>query len=215
MLASCQPHTEVKVEDSVSDTVSDTVKKTKYVLRHEDPITIVGKFISPDKTDTLQFRHYSNKTHRYIDSLPVWGDDYELGDDIDWYYGNGIVMRVTTPDGRIVHTVNDAMYVLRAIPLPDLLPKTDALAVVWKCQDFSAIRECYIVSVENGQWDELGSFTVNYNAFPDTLTDGIIDGFLEKRNGQWVYIDWGVYLQCEGEFPMSPLRNILGKKNSD
>lgn len=197
------------------NTVSDTLKKKAYEMEQENPITVVGNFISSDKTDTLQFRHYSNKTHQYIDSLPIWGDDYMLGDDIDWFRENDIVMKVTTSDGRLVHTENDAMYVLRAIPLPNLLPETDAIAVVWKCQDFSAIRQCYIVSVKEGQWTELGSFTVNYNAFPDTLTEGMIDGFLEKRNGIWMFSDWTEHLQYEGECPMRPLRDILNTKEKE
>lgn len=194
------------------NTVSDSMKVKAYEMEQENPITIVGNFISSDKTDTLQFRHYSNKTHRYVDSLPIWGDDYMLGDDIDWFRENDIVMKVTTADGRLVHTETDAMYMLRAIPLPNLLPETDAIAVVWRCRDFSAIRQCYIVSVKEGQWTELGSFTVNYNAFPDTLTEGMIDGFLEERDGVWMFSDWTEQLQSEGECPMRPLRNILDTK---
>ena len=194
------------------NTVSDSMKVKAYEMEQENPITIVGNFISSDKTDTLQFRHYSNKTHRYVDSLPIGGDDYMLGDDIDWFRENDIVMKVTTADGRLVHTETDAMYMLRAIPLPNLLPETDAIAVVWKCRDFSAIRQCYVVSVKEGQWTELGSFTVNYNAFPDTLTEGMIDGFLEERDGVWMFSDWTEQLQSEGECPMRPLRNILDTK---
>lgn len=211
LLASCQPHTEVSL-----DTVADTLKEKTYELEQVNPIEVVGRFISPDKTDTLLFRRYSNKTHRYIDSLPVWGDDYMLGDDIDWFRENDIAMKVTTADGRLVHTQTEAMYVHRVISLPDILPGYDVLAVVWRHQDFSGIKPCHIVSVKDGQWTELGAFTVNTNIFPDTLTDGMIDSFLEKHNGIWMYRDYDEQMQWyeehEGKCPMKPLLNILNTR---
>lgn len=210
LLASCHQHTEGNI-----DTVVDTLNEKTYELEHVKPIEVVGRFISPDKTDTLLFRRYSNKTHRYIDSLPIWGDNFMLGDDIDWFRENDIVMKVTTSDGRLVHTDNDAMFVPRAISLSGILPNYDVLAVVWKHQDFSGIKPCHIVSVKDGQWTELGSFTVNTNAFPDTLTDGMIDGFLEKRNGKWMFSDWTEQLQYDGECPMKPLQSILDKKTTE
>lgn len=211
LLASCHPHTEVSL-----DTVADTLKEKTYELEQVNPIEVVGRFISPDKTDTLLFRRYSNNTHRYFDSLPIWGDNFMPGDDTDWFRENDIAMKVTTADGRLVHTQTEAMYVHRVISLPDILPGYDVLAVVWRHQDFSGIKPCHIVSVKDGQWTELGAFTVNTNIFPDTLTDGMIDGFLEKHNGIWMYRDdeeqlqW--YEEHEGKCPMKPLLNILNTR---
>lgn len=207
LLSSCHPHTEVNI-----DTVSGTLKEKTYELEQVNPIEVVGRFISPDKTDTLLFRRYSNNTHRYFDSLPIWGDGFMPGDDIVWFRENDIAMKVTTADGRLVHTQTEAMFVHRVISLPDILPGYDVLAVVWRHQDFSGIKPCHIVSVKDGQWTELGSFTVNTNIFPDTLTDGMIDGFLEKQNGIWMFSDWTEQLQYEGECPMRPLRSILNTK---
>lgn len=211
LLASCHPHTEVSL-----DTVADTLKEKTYELEQVNPIEVVGRFISPDKTDTLLFRRYSNNTHRYFDSLPIWGDNFMTGDDIDWFRENDIAMKVTTADGRLVHTQTEAMYVHRVISLPDILPGYDVLAVVWRHQDFSGIKPCHIVSVKDGQWTELGAFTVNTNIFPDTLTDGMIDSFLEKHNGIWMYRDYDEQMQWyeehEGKCPMKPLLNILNTR---
>ena len=211
LLASCHPHTEVSL-----DTVADTLKEKTYELEQVNPIEVVGRFISPDKTDTLLFRRYSNNTHRYFDSLPIWGDNFMPGDDTDWFRENDIAMKVTTADGRLVHTQTEAMYVHRVISLPDILPGYDVLAVVWRHQDFSGIKPCHIVSVKDGQWTELGAFTVNTNIFPDTLTDGMIDGFLEKHNGIWMYRDYDEQMQWyeehEGKCPMKPLLNILNTR---
>lgn len=211
LLASCHPHTEVSL-----DTVADTLKEKTYELEQVNPIEVVGRFISPDKTDTLLFRRYSNNTHRYFDSLPIWGDNFMPGDDIVWFRENDIAMKVTTADGRLVHTQTEAMYVHRVISLPDILPGYDVLAVVWRHQDFSGIKPCHIVSVKDGQWTELGAFTVNTNIFPDTLTDGMIDSFLEKHNGIWMYRDYDEQMQWyeehEGKCPMKPLLNILNTR---
>ena len=211
LLASCHPHTEVSL-----DTVADTLKEKTYELEQVNPIEVVGRFISPDKTDTLLFRRYSNNTHRYFDSLPIWGDNFMPGDDIVWFCENDIAMKVTTADGRLVHTQTEAMYVHRVISLPDILPGYDVLAVVWRHQDFSGIKPCHIVSVKDGQWTELGAFTVNTNIFPDTLTDGMIDSFLEKHNGIWMYRDYDEQMQWyeehEGKCPMKPLLNILNTR---
>ena len=211
LLASCHPHTEVSL-----DTVADTLKEKTYELEQVNPIEVVGRFISPDKTDTLLFRRYSNNTHRYFDSLPIWGDNFMPGDDTVWFRENDIAMKVTTADGRLVHTQTEVMYVHRVISLPDILPGYDVLAVVWRYQDYSGIKPCHIVSVKDGQWTELGAFTVNTNIFPDTLTDGMIDSFLEKHNGIWMYRDYDEQMQWyeehEGKCPMKPLLNILNTR---
>lgn len=213
LLASC--HT--KVESDVHDTAKDRTKENVFELEYAAPCKVAGRFISSDKVDTLFFRHYSRKTHRYVDSIPILGDTYMPGDDIDWFRENDIVMKVTTVDGHVVHTENEAMSVHCAIPLSGVLPETDVLAVVWKHQDFSGIKYCHIISIKDGQWTELGSFTVNSNIFPDTLTGGMIDGFLEKRNRVWMYRDYDEQMQWaedhDGECPMHPLKNILEINN--
>ena len=205
LLTSC--HTNVGTD--VQDSALTGTKEKAYEMEYAAPYMVAGRFISSDKMDTLYFRRYSEKAHRYVDSLPIWGDDYMLGDDIEWFRGNDIVMKVSTSDGRIIHIDSDAMYIHRAISLPGITPGMDLLAVVWKHQDFSGIKPCHIVSVKDGQWTELGSFTVNTNVFPDTLTDGMIDGFLEKKNGTWMFSDWTEQLQYEGDCPMRPIQQIL------
>ncbi|MBP5516133.1 MAG: hypothetical protein J6X86_04195 [Bacteroidales bacterium] len=196
----------------------DSVNRTQEKLRMEyvSPDTVIGRFVSLQE-DTILFRRYSNKSHRYIDSLPKWGDNFEVGDDIDWFRENDIVMKVVTTDGRVIHTENDAMFVHCAIPLPGLVQGYDVLAVIWKHQDFSGFKSCHMVGMKDGQWKELGSFDVNTNMFPETLTPGIIDGFLERKNGVWMYRDYGDQMRWmekhDGDCPMKPLKKKLGRRN--
>lgn len=205
LLASC--HTKVH------DTATGMTKEKVYELEYAAPYTVVGRFISSDKVDTLFFGHYSEKAHHYVDSIPIWGDDNMFGDNIGWFRENDIVLKVTTSDGDVVHTEKEAMFVYCAIPLSSVLPEIDILAVVWKHQDLSGIKYCHLISIKDGQWTELGSFVVNTNCFPDTMTEGMIDGFLEKKTGVWMYRDYDEQMQWvedhDGECPMHPLRNIL------
>lgn len=206
LMASCHPN----VDSNTQDSMVDKGKNSK--MEYSAPNMVTGQFISPYKHDTLLFRWYSIKTNCFIDSLPTI-----IGDDIDWFRENDIVMKVITSDGAVVHTEKEAMFVHCAIPLSNVLPETDVLAVVWKHQDFSGIKYCHIISIKDGQWTELGSFTVNTNCFPDTMTAGMIDGFLEKRNGVWMYRDYDEQMQWledhNGECPMHPLKNILEINN--
>ena len=198
-----------------SSTVNGCVNKScgkSYRMEAVVPEMVVGRFVSPSKMDTLFFRYFSNNTHEFIDSLPMW-ENPEVGDDIDWFLEKDIVMKVTTSDGTVVHTEENAMYVIRVVCLNGLLPRSDALAIVWFPRQFSSIVPCRVVSVKDGQWMDIGSFTVNIGFLPDTLTDGMIDGFLENREGTWMYRDYNDMFRLSEEHsdecPIKPLCGLL------
>lgn len=215
LLTSCHQPSGVDVRDTTDNITENTVCQKDY---HMEPViydTIFGHFITPRHTDTLILKYYSATTNRLVDSIAV-GNRTDM-DAAPWFYAQGIGIRVYLPDGTLVHTQPNATGLICAIPLNNLLPKTNALAIVWYPRQESGIMPCRIVSIENGQWTELGSFMVNTNFFPDTLTDGMIDDFLEKHNGIWMYRDYDEqmrwYEEHEEKCPMKPLRNILDTKS--
>ncbi len=214
LLTSCHQPSGVDVRDTTDNITENTVCQKDY---HMEPViydTIFGNFITPRHTDTLILKYYSATTNRLVDSIAV-GNRTDM-DAAPWFYAQGIGIRVYLPDGTLVHTQPNATGLICAIPLNNLLPKTNALAIVWYPRQESGIMPCRIVSIENGQWTELGSFMVNTNFFPDTLTDGMIDDFLEKHNGIWMYRDYDEQMQWyeehEGKCPMKPLLNILNTR---
>ncbi|MCR5191986.1 MAG: hypothetical protein K6D59_01670 [Bacteroidales bacterium] len=181
---------------------------------HLEPVihdTLFGYFISPKHIDTLIFKYYSSRTNRLMDSIAI-GNRTDM-DAASWFYEQGIGIRIYLPNGILVHTQPDVMGMICAIPLDNLLPAIDALAIVWYPRQASGIMPCRIVSIEDGQWTEIGSFYVNTNLFPDTLTPGIIDGFLERKKGVWMYRDYEDQMQWmeehDGECPMKPLKNKI------
>lgn len=214
LLASCHQPSGEDVRDTTDAITESTICRKDY---HMEPViydTIFGHFITPKHIDTLILKYYSATANRLVDSIAV-GNRTDM-DAAPWFYAQSIGIRVYLPDGTLVHTQPNATGLICAIPLNNLLPTTDALAIVWYPRQNSGIMPCRIVSIENGQWTELGSFMVNTNFFSDTLTNGMIDDFLERHNGIWMYRDYDEQIQWyeehEGKYPMRPLRNILDTK---
>ena len=192
--------------------IADTTDRLWYESCDYVPDTVVGRFIEPNRVDTLLFRLYSEKECRYIDRAPY---NVSIWDYIDWMQERDAVIRVETTDGRIVHTEIDRTGVCRAVALDGLVQGTDALAIVWFTMQISNIEMCHVVTIANGQWREIGSFDVNTFTLPDsTHVEHGIEGVLEKRKGEWMYRSYEDQMQWyedhdSGDCPMKLLKSIL------
>ena len=197
-----------------TDDVADTSKEVGYefvalVPDTVAPDTVVGRFIEPNRVDTLLFRKYSEKKIvRMVELSP-----YQVANIRRHIKDDEIV--VMTTYGRILHSEFNRWGVYRAVALDGLVPGTDALAIVWNSMQDSNNEMCHVVTMANGQWREIGSFDVNIFCFPDsTHAEHGIEGVLEKRKGEWMYRSYEDQMQWyedhdSGDCPMKLLKSIL------
>lgn len=92
----------------------------------------------------------------------------------------------------------------------------EEIALVVDHLDFSGVNQCEIYSYCSNQWTLLKRFSIHEEAFiymtENALRFDAIKGYLEKRDGRWMYLDYEKALVSdEADSKMMPLKVDLCK----
>ena len=139
-----------------TDDVADTTERSPYEVVAIVPDTVVGRFIEPNRVDTLLFRTYSEKENRYIDSLPM----YESWEDfVDWERERNNVIRVELIDGRLLRTISEPDRIYDLHCLNDFIrPGVDALGIAEEVSYEPSKGIVHFISLYGGNWKEFAIF---------------------------------------------------------
>ena len=139
-----------------TDDVADTTERYPYEVVAVVPDTVVGRFIEPNRVDTLLFRSYSEKENRYLDSMPM----YESWEDfVDWSRERNEVFRVELIDGGLLRTISEAERIYDFHCLNDfILPGVDALGIAEEVSYEPSKGIIHIISLYGGKWKEFLTF---------------------------------------------------------
>lgn len=190
-LLSCNSQTEKLVENlTVPNRVDDKIKLHKL-----DKLFVIGDFNGDEKQDTIFQHNYSRLTNTEIEfSADPFQNEWDTV--VNWFYNQKADLYLT-----INKINNDTLHLGTAQGLYCLInigdnnaDGKDEIALVIDYLDFSRVNSCKIFSLCNYEWIILKEFNIYEGAFdfsgnkPPILTE--IKEFLEKRNGQWYYIDY-------------------------
>lgn len=174
-------------------------------------LSLVGDFNGDGTSDTIWHRNFIQATGEFVDAFPD-----SIGDYAQLYFDSLNVVGMIScsiPGSDTIKLLPGELFCL--INLGDLNnDRKDEIAFSVNCFDFSNVNSCEIYSICNGKWTQLESFTIFEDAFNDethsSSTKRItqIDGYLEKRNNQWCYIDYNEMMNADAEesIGFKPLR---------
>jgi hypothetical protein len=190
-ISSCKGKTAVLADIStITSKSSDTTKLHKL-----KKLFVVGDFNGDGKQDTVFQHNYSKLKNLEIENSPdPLQNDWDTI--VQWFYDVEanvfLTINITKQDTLHLGTAQ-GLYCLINIGDNNADGK-DEIAFVIDYLDFSRVNSCKIYSLCNSKWTLLKKFQVHENSF-DFTTDkppvfDHIKGFLEKRNGKWVYKDF-------------------------
>lgn len=178
---------------------------------YPDKLSVTGDFDGDGKTDTLVQNIVSKLSGRSIDSIPDFNDWDSL---LQFSEKAGAEVILTLLNGK-----SDTLYMGNALGLFCLInmgdnnnDKRDEIAVVVDYCDYSNCNSCLVYTLCENKWVMLMSFAILETAFAyegDTLPAGNeIEGFLEHRENQWMYIDYNKWFEAKKakDTIMQPLR---------
>lgn len=158
----------------------------KYRLT--DTLSVSGDFDGDGKSEVIT-SYLTDSTDTRL---------YKAYDPYDWdntviYYSKMVystVVRLENGKGNILNYYANGLFCL--INLGDInKDNKDEIALVPALLDWSNINTCRIYSLCNGKWTELEAFNINESAFYyASSTEPVFDnipGYLEKRNGVWMF----------------------------
>lgn len=207
-----------RTDSTVAEKPVETSQPASH-LKRLDKLSLTGDFNGDGKTDTLFQHNLNTETGLSIDSFP---DPMKH----EW---DSVLMYFTRNYSRISLSSSmpgvDTLYLGEGMGLYCLInigdvnrDGKDEIALVIDKTDYTRVNYCEIYSVCKGKWVEMKAFSVHEGAFD--FTDSVpaiadrIDGFLEKKKGKWVYLDYIDDLQSSDDQTigiLQPLRLGLCK----
>jgi hypothetical protein len=190
-LLSCNSQPEKSVDNlTVPNGADDKIKLHKL-----EKIFVIGDFNGDEKQDTVFQHNYSILTKTEIEfSADPFQNEWDTV--VNWFYNQKADLYLT------INKINyDTLHLGTAQGLYCLINIGDnnadgkeEIALVIDYLDFSRLNSCKIFSLCNYKWTILKEFNIFEGAFdfsgskPPVFKE--IKAFLEKRKGQWYYIDY-------------------------
>jgi len=190
-LLSCNSQTEKKVDIStITKTAFDKLKLHKL-----DKLFVLGDFDGDKKQDTIFQHNYSKLIRTEIENSPdPLQNDWDTI--VKWfnYQDADLFLTFNTNNHDTLHLgAAKGLYCLLNIGDNNADGK-DEIALVIDYLDFSEVNSCKIYSLCNKKWILLKQFSILESSFDFAPNKAPIfndiKGFLEKRNGKWVYKDY-------------------------
>ncbi len=190
-LLSCNSQPEKSVDNlTVPNGADDKIKLHKL-----EKLFVIGDFNGDEKQDTVFQHNYSRLTKTEIEfSADPFQNEWDTV--VNWFYNQKADLYLT------INKINyDTLHLGTAQGLYCLInigdnnaDGKDEIALVIDYLDFSRVNSCKIFSLCNYKWTILKEFNIFEGAFdfsgskPPVFKE--IKAFLEKRKGQWYYIDY-------------------------
>ncbi|MBK6962501.1 MAG: hypothetical protein IPH20_00860 [Bacteroidales bacterium] len=191
--------------------IKETMRDGGTTYIHIDKLSVTGDFDGDGKTDTLVQNNISKITGQSIDSIPYFNDWDSLVQFID-SIGSDVVLTMLNGKSEPLH-LGSAFGLYCLINIGDNnKDKKDEVALVVDYCDFSSCNICFIYTLCENKWVTLKSFGIHESAFDyegETQLNGTeIEGFLEFREKQWMYIDYYKWFEAKKakDTTMNPLR---------
>ena len=208
--SSCGNCTENKTNITLTDTVL-TTEKTEKEFYTVKKLFVVGDFDGDGITDTLFEHNHSNLTGTEIDSF-LRTDDWKPF--FDWFYAQEPDLRLTfNKKGRDTLHLGENLGLFCLINIGDNNSDgKDEIALVTNLCDWSNLNSCLIYTLCNNKWTLIKEFNIHESSFyyaagEEQPVFNEIEGYLEKRNGEWFYLDFFEVWDTEEEVgQMKPLK---------
>ena len=185
-------HDKSSVENSISQIHVDTVKNV--VLEKIDRSFVTGNFYGKETNDTIFTHYYSHIYKTEIDEIPASVSN-EWDEIVEWFNQSFQVEIYLTSKADTLF-VGPACGFLCFLNIGDVNSDgKDEIAFVADWLDYSQINSCKIYSMCDGKWELLNEFTIHESAFELPVSDTTsnftgIKGYLEKKNGIWMYSNY-------------------------
>ena len=190
-LLSCNGQSEKTVGNSTAPKAADN----KIKLHKLDKLFVVGDFDDDRQKDTIFQYNYSKLTRTEIEnSADPFQNEWDTV--VKWFYDQDADLYLT-----INKSNQDTLHLGTAQGLYCLInigdnnaDGRDEIALVIDKLDFSRVNSCKIYSLCEGNWTLLKEFDIYEESFdfsgntPPVFAE--IKGFLENKNGKWLYIDY-------------------------
>jgi len=181
-----------------------------------EKLFVVGNFYGNGTIDTIFQHSYSLVSKTEIDSVPDYFEEIETyGMENwfklhDWFREQEIKTFLTLKTDTLYFNLDYPSYGLFCLlNIGDVNNDgKDEIAFVVDWFDVSNLNRCEIYTICNHQWILLKEFQIHENAFTyegDIKLFTEIEGYLEKRDGKWFFLDFIEYMETDDDV-MKPLK---------